>query len=144
MRCAFSGLEAIVSYRVRMPSSYYSKHIFKLPESAHRGQRRLMTILSMLFKGIPGDEHVYQSDFDGWGWSRPLLIPQIVSGSHPMWTRYYDQTLFTAWRGASAPHNVQAARYDGPNTWAWFGAVPGATSDAAPAGAPMFTSSQFL
>jgi hypothetical protein len=98
----------------------------------------------MLFKGIPGNEQVYQSDFDGSGWSAPLAIPQIVSGSHPMWTRYYDQTLFTAWRGASSPHHVQAARYDGPNLWTWFGAVPSATSDAAPAGAPMITFGNFL
>lgn len=103
-----------------------------------------MTILLMLYKGVPGDEQVYQSDFDGSGWSPPLAIPPIVSGSHPMWTRYYDQTLLTAWRDTSPQHNVQAARYDGPNAWAWLGAVPGAASDAAPTGAPMTMSSQFL
>lgn len=103
-----------------------------------------MTILSMLFKGIPGDEQVYQSDFDGSGWSLPLAIPQIVTGSHPMWARYYDQTLFTAWRDASSPHKVLAARFDGPNLWAWLGSVPNATSDAAPTGAPMATSGDFL
>ena len=102
-----------------------------------------MSILSMLSKGVPGDEQVYQTDFDGSGWSQPLAIPQIVSRSHPMWARYYDQTLFTAWRGASSPHEVQAARFDGPNAWTWFGAVPQATSDAAPTGARMMTSSNF-
>ena len=103
-----------------------------------------MSILSMLFKGIPGDEQVYQADFDGSGWSPPLAIPQIVSGSHPMWSGYYDQTLFTAWREVPSPHNVQAARFDGPNSWAWFGPVPGATSDAAPAGARMANAADFL
>ncbi|HMG20370.1 MAG TPA: hypothetical protein VK607_03600, partial [Kofleriaceae bacterium] len=96
-----------------------------------------MTLLSMLFKGIPGDERVHQSDFDGSGWSPPLVIPQIVSGSHPVWTRYYDQTLFVAWRDVAAPHAVHAARYDGPNDWAWLGAVPGATTGTAPAAAAM-------
>jgi hypothetical protein len=103
-----------------------------------------MTILSMLFKGVPGDEHVYQSDFDGSGWSAPLVIPEIVTPSHPMWARYYDQTLLTAWREAAPPHNVQAARFDGPGFWTWFGAIPGATSDAAPSGAAMAGLSHFL
>lgn len=103
-----------------------------------------MTILSMLFKGIPGDERVYQIDFDGSGWSPPLAISQIVTASHPMWARYYDQTLFTAWRDTSSPSRVQAGRFDGPNAWTWFGAVPGATSDAAPTGAAKTTAGHFL
>ncbi len=98
----------------------------------------------MLFKGIPGDERVYQSDFDGSGWSPPSVIAQIVTASHPAWAGYYDQTLFTAWHDTSSPSRVQAARFDGPNLWTWFGAVPGATSDAAPTGAAMTTVGQFL
>jgi len=101
-------------------------------------------LLSMIFKGVPGDEHVYQSDFDGSGWSPKQLIPQIVTASHPAWANYYDQTIFTAWHDTSSPSRVQAARFDGPNQWAWFGPVPGATSDAAPAGAAMTTSSNFM
>ena len=98
-----------------------------------------MSVLSILFKGTPGDDHVYQCEFDGSGWSTPQVIPQIVTGAHPMWVRYYDQTIFTAWRDVSTPHNVHAARYDGPNAWNWLGLVPGAFTGAAPGGAYMST-----
>jgi len=101
-------------------------------------------ILSMLFKGVPGDEQVYQSNFDGSGWSAKVAIPQIATASHPFWAGYYDQTLFAAWHDTSSPSRVQAARFDGPNSWNWFGAVPGATSDTAPAGAFMNTSDFML
>src|SRR5262249_1935170 len=57
---------------------------------------------------------------------------------------YYDQTLFTAWHDTSSPSSVQAGRFDGPNDWAWFGAVPGAISDAAPTGATMANPGHFL
>jgi hypothetical protein len=97
-----------------------------------------MTIISMLFKGTLGDEHVYQCDFDGSGWSTPAMIPEMVTGTHPMWVRYYDQTLFTAWRAVAPTQAVATARYDGPNHWAWFGQnPPGAFSSAAPAAAPV-------
>jgi hypothetical protein len=103
-----------------------------------------MTILSMLFKGVPGDEQVYRIDFDGSGWLATVTIPQIVTASHPFWARYYDQTLFMAWHDTSSPSRVQAGRFDGPDSLNWFGAVPGATSDAAPAGAFMGTSDFML
>ena len=103
-----------------------------------------MTILSMIFKGVPGDEQVYQSDFDGSGWSARVPIPQIVTASHPAWARYYDQTLLAVWHDTSSPSRVQAGRFDGPGLWTWFGAVPGATTDAAPAGAAMAGATDFM
>ena len=97
-----------------------------------------MTLLSMLFKGTLGDEHVYHAIFDGSGWSTPAMIPEIVTGTHPMWVRYYDQTLFTAWRAVAPTHAIELGRYDGPSAWTWWGANPPAVfSSAAPAAAPL-------
>jgi hypothetical protein len=101
-----------------------------------RHQGRYMTIMSMLFKGTLGDDHVYQCDFDGSGWSAPAIIAEIVTGTHPIWVRYYDQTLFASWHAAAPSHSIQTARYDGPNFWTWWGEnPPGAVSSVAPAAA---------
>lgn len=96
-----------------------------------------MTIISMLYKGAPGDHSVYQSDFDGSGWSLPIIIPAIVSGKHPSWAPFYDQILFTAWCDGALPYSVKASRYDGPGFWTSLGVVPGALTTVAPAVASM-------
>jgi hypothetical protein len=94
-----------------------------------------MNLISMLWKGIPGDEQVYSNFFDGSGWVNPQVIPEIVTGTHPFWTPYYDQISFTAWKRIGTDHLVEAAMYNGPASWTLLGVVPGVTAHTSPAAA---------
>ena len=82
------------------------------------------------WKGIPGDDSLWYSSFDGSSWAPQAQIQGVGSSVGPSLT-VFNGRLYAAWRGTDAGNSLWYSSFDG-SSWAPQAQIQGVGSSAGP------------